>query len=83
MRDLVISLDKNKNGMIEFDEYVSIVIEQTRLVFKKIDLNHDDVISLDEFKVFMKIINPDCIDLDKDKEQLQELYDSIDVNGNG
>ena len=52
-------------------------------MFKKIDLNHDDVISLDEFKVFMKIINPDCIDLDKDKEQLQELYDSIDVNGNG
>jgi len=78
-------MDIDKNGLINYTEFVSALmdyeksIKQEHLIacFQNYDADHSGKIS---FKEFCKILRPQN---EKERKELKELYDRFDDNGDG
>lgn len=85
-KSLFAQYDTNKNGSLELSELASIIEKvnghkttkrQLNNLMKKVDKNHDDTLSLDEFLEAMSMLA-----MTKEKEA-REVFNTIDADKNG
>ena len=78
-------MDIDKNGLINYTEFVSALMDYEKIIkqehliacFQNYDEDHSGKIS---FKEFCKILRPQN---EEEKKELKELYDRFDDNGDG
>ncbi|CAL8077365.1 unnamed protein product [Calicophoron daubneyi] len=84
---MVKQFDKNKNGMLEFEEYVDLCEKKRhskefeglyREAFNAIDKNHDGYLTADEIKDAIKKVKPDV-----KEETIKKVMQRLDKNKDG
>jgi calcium-dependent protein kinase len=83
--DMFNEMDVDKNGLVNYTEFVSSMMDYEKVVkkehllecFKSYDTDGSGKISFEEFCDMIKPQN------DKEKKELQELYRKFDANGDG